>query len=115
METKRVRNASLLLILLSALAPASFALTGGRGPGRLYQVYRSEARRGPRFGFIDKTGRLVIGFDRLPNETETVGEFHEGLALFVLKSRGDQAFEPRVGYVDETGAVVISARFAYGQ
>lgn len=47
---------------------------------RLYKVVNNDNR----VGFIDNTGKLVIGFDRLPKETTYVRDFHDGLAVIYL-------------------------------
>lgn len=106
---------AIFLLWLHALTPAAHLQPGDsvrrRKPGRLYQVSARDEKSGrSRFGFIDPTGKLVIGFDRLPEATVRVGEFHEGRAILVVK-------EPRArfgevsGYIDETGRVVIAPRF----
>ena len=65
-----------------------------------------------RFGFVDSTGKVVIGFDRLPNTTEDVGVFSEGLAAIFLKQGGAGGYQ--VGYIDETGQMVIAPQFFFG-
>jgi hypothetical protein len=68
-----------------------------------------------KIGFIDKTGKLVVGFDRLPKTTIQVGDFHEGRAVIYLKreerneTRGNMDYT--VGYIDETGELIIAPRF----
>jgi hypothetical protein len=43
----------------------------------LYLVSRTDQKSGQtRFGFIDKNGRLVIDYQRLPKAVKLVGEFH---------------------------------------
>lgn len=62
-----------------------------------------------RFGFIDKTGKLVIDFKRLPAGA-LVGEFSEGLASLCLRDdRGGGCLG--FGFIDENGKVVIAPRF----
>lgn len=76
----------------------------------LYRVVNSKGR----IGFIDETGRLVIGFDRLPQTTAVVGDFHDGRAVVYLKKeKGDATSDTanRVGYINETGKLIIPARF----
>lgn len=91
----------LWLCLLSGLAPATQAQ-------RLYQIDGRDPRTGAkRFGFIDPSGNVVIGFDRLPNTTRAVGEFHDDRALIYVRKSDDAV----AGYIDETGAVVIAAAF----
>lgn len=111
--------ACLCLSLVSPSAERVEARTpGGRAGGarterqarRLYRVSESDQKTGERrFGFIDQTGRLVIGFDRLPKETVEVGNFQEGRALIQLRKKG--VLESAAGYIDETGRVVIAPRF----
>lgn len=50
----------------------------------LYKVVNNDNR----VGFIDKTGKLVIGFDQLPKETVAVRDFHEGRAVIYLQKEG---------------------------
>lgn len=89
-----------------------------RKPGHLYQVSEPDAKTGKkRVGFIDRTGRLVIGFDKLPETTDGVGEFHDGRARIYLEmERADKAkgsWRHIAGYIDETGAMVIAPRFKF--
>jgi hypothetical protein len=73
----------------------------------LYRVVNKDKK----VGFIDRTGRLVIGFNRLPAGVE-VGDFSEGLAsiCFPNESGGDCR---GVGFIDETGEIVIAPRFKH--
>jgi hypothetical protein len=85
-------------------------------PSHLYQVSSRDAKTGEkRIGFVDKTGKLVIGFDRLPKTTVAVGEFHEGRAVIYLRNeKGDGAasyMSYTAGYIDHTGKVVVAPRF----
>ena len=59
-----------------------------------------------KFGFIDKSGTLVIPEDEFRQHTyiETVIEFHEGLCA--IYNRYD-----RLGYIDKTGKTVISFQY----
>lgn len=75
---------------------------------RLFKVADHEGH----FGYIDKTGKIVIGFDRLPKTTAWVSDFSEGLAAFGLPAYGIASFA--VGYIDETGRVVIEPTFFLG-
>lgn len=54
-----------------------------------------------RWGFIDKTGKLVI-----PAEFSYVGNFKHGLAPVIVN--GDWS---KFGYIDKTGKLVIQAKF----
>ena len=61
-------------------------------------------------GFIDKTGKLVIGFDRLPARAE-VGTFSEGFAPICFVDKPPSNYSMHCGYIDETGRIVIPPRF----
>lgn len=50
------------------------------------------------YGFIDRTGRMVI-----PCDMDYADDFHDGLALFVK--------DGRAGFIDKSGAVVIPCEF----
>lgn len=115
-----VQKSLLLLACLAALASANAGRASGRGgrreAARLYAVRVRDAKTGVRkTGFMDKTGKLVIPFERLPARTYGVGEFHEGRAVIYVKNEG--AAEPvlrmdyRAGYIDETGRVVVAPRY----
>ena len=52
-----------------------------------------------RTGFIDGAGRLIIGFDRLPEETKIVGEFSEGRAAFFVRKRDAAEPGPSEDYI----------------
>ncbi len=111
----------LLLIGACVLAPAAYPqpgyLTPRDKPSGLYQVSMRDKKSGKRrIGFINKTGKLVIGFDRLPERTLSVGEFHEGRArIIVRKEKPNSPVDYKTylwGYIDETGAVIIAPRFS---
>lgn len=109
----------LLLCWLNALTPTAHPQTGKRKTppaAHLYQVNTRDEKTGvKRTGFIDKTGRLVIGFDRLPKTTVAVGEFHEGRAVIYLRKEegGESAdyVDYTAGYIDDTGNVFVAPRF----
>lgn len=100
---------------MAVLAHAAYSQSRRQGssqrPRQLYKVVNNDDK----IGFIDKTGNLVIGFDRLPKITLRVGDFQEGRAVIYLKKDGsDQAkgdTDYTVGYIDETGRVIIAPRF----
>lgn len=101
-------------LLLPAVAyPQPGDFKWSRGQNHLYQVSKWDAaKQVKRIGFIDNTGKIVIDYDRLPNSTALVGEFHEGRAVIYLNPEGP----PRVtgynmGFIDETGDMVIPPRF----
>lgn len=69
----------------------------------LARVYEADSTlQGKYFGFIDRTGKIVI-----PARFDYVEDFSEGLASVVM------GFPPKrqCGYVDRTGKVVIPLRF----
>jgi hypothetical protein len=108
----------LLLLYLHLLALSVFARDpdnkSGQQTKRLYQVTKWEDRAGrKRIGFIDNTGKLIIGFDRLPLATEYVGDFCEGRALIEFNEKYDPAGSrnTRVGFIDESGNIIIAPRF----
>ena len=112
---------AIVLGFVSALMPSVYSQEGElqsrRPPPRLYQVSRwDEKSHRKRIGFIDKSGRLVIGFDRLPETTKHVGEFNEGRAVIVVAAAKERkepggCCDEKVGFIDETGSVVIAPRF----
>lgn len=114
------RISLLLLTCLNMLTLTVSAQVTKRKPSPrssyLYQVTDRDKETGDkRIGFIDKTGKLVIGFDRLPKTTIAVGEFHEGRAVIYLKKeKGDESagnMNYTVGYIDQTGGIIIAPRF----
>lgn len=78
----------------------------GQSSGHLYKVTNKDNK----VGFIDKTGKLVIGFDRLPAEAE-VGSFSEGFAPICFLHKPPSVYSMHCGYIDETGSIVIPPRF----
>jgi hypothetical protein len=72
----------------------------------LYKVTNKDNK----VGFIDKTGKLVIGFDRLPAEA-WVGNFSEGFAPICFSDKPPSIYSMHCGYMDETGKIVIPPRF----
>lgn len=80
---------------------------------------RDEKSGAIRVGFIGRNGELVIGFDRLPEKTVYVGEFHEGRAVIQLEKEGvDQPKSHRNfvwGYIDEAGRMAVPPRFDHAQ
>lgn len=114
---KRFPASPLFLIVLAMVGSATAQSAGEQRlklePRRLYRI-SSKAESGKKeIGFIDQTGKLVIGVDRLPKNTWHVGDFHEGLALIVVGNSA--APESGVGFIDESGAVVIAPRFVYAR
>lgn len=98
------RAVRLLLICLSLFV--CFVNTHARAQqsGHLYKVYNKERR----VGFIDRTGKLVIDFNRLPADVR-VGDFSEGLASICFANADGSC--RGIGFIDETGKVVIKPRF----
>jgi hypothetical protein len=98
------------------LATCVLALTSGPYPGLaqsptnptsrpLYKVVNRDGKT----GFIDKTGRLVIGFDRFPGDVE-IRDFNEGLAVICLLNQGKHSCRA-TGFIDQRGEIVIAPRF----
>jgi hypothetical protein len=93
--------------MLVAVSSAHFtAELFGQPSRRLYKVTNKDKK----VGFIDKTGKLVIGFDRLPAGTE-VGSFSEGFAPICSYDKPPSIYTLHCGYIDETGSIVIPPRF----
>lgn len=68
-----------------SIASAQPAKTDSRT--HLYQVSARDPQTGQKqIGFIDKTGKLVIGYERLPKTIVAAGEFHEGRALVYVRT-----------------------------
>lgn len=78
----------------------------GQSSRHLYKVTNKDNK----VGFIDKTGKLVIGLDRLPAEAE-VGSFSEGFAPICFWDKPPSIYSMHCGYIDETGRIVIPPRF----
>lgn len=78
----------------------------GQPSRHLYKVTNKDKK----VGFIDKTGKLVIGFDRLPAEAQ-VGTFSEGFAPICFLHQPPSLYSMHCGYIDETGRIVIPPRF----
>lgn len=117
MNTKAL-SALIILACSSVLVVNPQRVTKKREPQQryLYQANTKEKQSGERRpGFIDNTGTLVIGFERLPKNTIAVGDFHEGRARIYLDQNDDRR-ESRsqndvTGYIDESGKVIIEPRF----
>lgn len=93
--------------MLIAVSSAYFTSEVFGQPSRhLYRVTNKDKK----VGFIDKTGRLVIGFDRLPAEAQ-VGSFSEGFAPICFMHQPPSLYSMHCGYIDETGRIVIPPRF----
>ena len=112
-RTPRIWCAPVMLIFISlmGLAVEAYPQWGGTVPRTSGRLLRVADRQG-NFGYIDRAGKIVIGFDRLPKTTGWVGDFSEGLAAFALPTVGIASWA--VGYVDETGRVVIEPTFFLG-
>jgi hypothetical protein len=115
MRTK-IRFVAIILVCLNVLVvyPQPSRRKHEPQPRYLYLVRIKDEQSGEkRFGFIDKTGALVIGFDRLPRTTIVVGDFHDGRAVIYFNKEDGNPYlnASRVGYVDETGKMVIPTRF----
>lgn len=106
-------KASLALVCLFASARMAAAQTfGGRRGQKPPHLFQVRDERG-HFGFIDRTGRLVIGFDTLPPLAQ-IEDFSEGLlAVCVPDPKSGYCAEYGHGYIDETGKFAIPPRFRY--
>src|SRR5580704_10286912 len=85
------RGSVILLILAAVSAPAQ------RVNQYLYPI-----REGSKFGFIDRTGAIVV-----PPTYEAVGELHEGRVSVIVRV----GREPKSGYIDLSGKLVIEPTF----
>ena len=93
--------------ILIAVSSAHFTSQLLGQPSRhLYKVTNKENK----VGFIDKTGKLVIGFDRLPADAQ-VGTFSEGFAPICFVHKPPSLYSMHCGFIDETGRMVIPPRF----
>ena len=93
--------------MLIALSCAHFTSeVFGQSSRHLYKVTNKDNK----VGFIDKTGKLIIGFDRLPPKAE-VGNFSEGFAPICFLDKPPSIYSMHCGYFDETGRIVIPPRF----
>lgn len=109
MTAKLIKAIHRLVAVTMLIAVSSTHFTAqlfGQPSRHLYKVTNKENR----IGFIDKTGKLVIGFDRLPAEAE-IGNFSEGLAPICFWDKQPSIYSMHCGYIDETGRIVIPARF----
>jgi WG repeat protein len=102
METLRQTLRFVLLTILAGVLFGHFAPALGQQTRTLYKVTNKDNK----IGFIDKLGKIVIDFDRLPPEA-VVGSFSEGLAPICFLGR----LKNQCGFIDETGKIVIPARF----
>lgn len=114
---QRFPASSLFLIVLAMVGSATAQPTDRQRPKleprRLYRISGKGESGKNEIGFIDRTGKLVLGADRLPKNTSGVGDFHEGLApISVGNSAGS---ENVVGFIDESGAVVVAPRYVYAR
>jgi len=106
----------LLMCLVNGVASVHAEPAKTEPDKHLYQIDGRDPHTGKkRIGFIDQTGKIAIGFERLPKTTLAVGEFHEGRALIYFRKMrrdGSQEYPDSVaGYIDESGAVIIAAAF----
>ena len=103
----KARHRLVAVTILIALSSAHFTSELFGQPSRhLYKITNKDNK----VGFIDKTGKLVIGFDRLPDKAE-VGSFSEGFAPICYWDKPPSNYSMHCGYIDETGSVVIPPRF----
>lgn len=95
-----------MIILVACLPLTSNSHLFAQSSRHLYKVTNKDNK----VGFIDKTGKLVIGFDRLPAEA-WVGNFSEGFAPICFYDKPPSIYTMHCGYFDETGKIVIPPRF----
>lgn len=118
--SRRARMSVFALLCLGLLAPPADSRPADDrarcGRPTLFRVSRWDERSGrQQFGFIDNAGKLVVGFNRLPGTTVSVGEFCEGRAMIVVPAERDAhagGLDTKVGFIDESGRVVIEPRYA---
>lgn len=82
----------------------------------LYQVSARDPQTGwKQIGFIDKAGKQVISYERLPITIVAASEFREERAVVYARvMRRNEATEypgTIAGYMDQTGAIVIKPQF----
>ncbi len=107
MKLIKARHRLVAVTMLAALCSAHFtAELFAQSSRHLYKVTNKDNK----IGFIDKTGKLVIGFDRLPEKAE-VGSFSEGFAPICFLHKPPSIYSMHCGYIDETGSIVIPPRF----
>lgn len=119
MMNRRVHLGVFALFCLGVLAPRAYSQPGDGGVrcGRptLFQVSRWDEKSGRKqSGFIDESGKLVIGFDRLPETTVGLGGFCEGRAMLVVaggRNAPGGGSDKKVGFIDESGRVVVEPRY----
>lgn len=118
MMSMKTCAAAIIMVCLCMVAayPQSGSRKRSSQPRHLYQVSTRENQTyRKKIGFIDNTGKLVIGFERLPKTTVAVGDFHDGRArIFLGKFVVDEPnanIDATVGFIDETGTVIIAPRF----
>lgn len=101
------RRLALVCLLLCAQTAPTGASPTGSGPQQVdpsdfpkasYHEGLAAVRLGDRYGYIDRSGRVVI-----PPRFHFAQIFSEGMARVVVDDRS--------GYIDRTGRVVIAPRF----
>jgi hypothetical protein len=103
---KAIPRLVFVALLVAFLLPTSNSDLFGQPSRRLYKV----TNKNNKVGFIDKTGKLVIGFDRLPAEA-WIGDFSDGFAGICFRDKPPSIYSMHCGYFDETGKIVIPPRF----
>ena len=99
---RHIQRSILLLICLTVLF-ASFVGAQEKQSGDLFVI-----RVNKKYGFIDKTGKIVI-----KPIYRWAENFHNGLAeistskqVWDFKGTENLGFEPNLGYIDKTGKVI---------
>ena len=96
------------LSILSLMADPHAGLAQKRSTQNSQHLYRVFNRDNDP-GFIDRTGRLVIGFDKFQAKVE-IGDFHEGLAVICFLAQQPHTCKA-IGYIDQNAEIAIAPRF----
>src|SRR5262249_22521991 len=97
-----------VLGLCRAIAVLAFFLSAALDCGAASDeelLYPHAERESGPWGYIDKTGRVVV-----PLQFESAQPFSEGLAAVEVHNR-DSTFFKKYGFIDRTGKLVIPAEF----
>ncbi|HKO60115.1 MAG TPA: WG repeat-containing protein, partial [Pyrinomonadaceae bacterium] len=106
MPIKAINRLVFVTLFVACLPLASNSELFGQPSRRLYKITRKDNR----VGFIDKTGKIVIDFDRLPVEA-WVGNFSEGFAPICFADKPPSIYSSHCGFIDESGKIAIPPRF----
>jgi hypothetical protein len=104
--TKAIHRLAAVAVVIAVSSAHFSSQLFGQSSRYLHKVTNNDNK----VGFIDNTGKLVIGFDRLPAQAE-VGTFSEGFAPICFADKPPSIYSMHCGYIDETGRIVIPPRF----